>query len=92
MLIFPDLNAGNIGYKLVQRFAGYPGRGPHSSGTEQAHSRSVARMLRRGHCESDRRGSPAGTKIGSYGCRITSTDAKPAAGNSCAFSPSATSP
>ncbi|AKA50016.1 phosphotransacetylase [Mycoplasmopsis gallinacea] len=35
VLIFPDLNAGNIGYKLVQRFADYGAIGPIVVGTKK---------------------------------------------------------
>ena len=32
VLVFPDLNSGNIGYKLIQRIGGWQVIGPHSKG------------------------------------------------------------
>ncbi len=50
--IFPDINAGNIGYKIAQRLGGYDAYRPDPSGPERADQRPVAR-LQRGRSLSD---------------------------------------
>ncbi|HYD02786.1 MAG TPA: phosphate acetyltransferase [Alphaproteobacteria bacterium] len=49
-LIFPDLNAGNIGYKLVERFAGFRAVGPIMQGLNKpindlSHGSSVEEVV-----------------------------------------------
>ncbi len=44
VLIFPNLEAGNIAYKLLMRIGGVRGHRPHSDGTIQAGTHSAARL------------------------------------------------
>ena len=55
VLIFPNLDCGNIGYKLVQRLAKAEAYGPDAPGYRKTGQRPIPRLLCRGY---RRRGSP----------------------------------
>ena len=61
MLIFPDLNSGNIAYKLTQYMAGAKAIGPLPAGIRQTDQRLVARRLGRRHRGDD--GNLPGTGV-----------------------------
>ena len=44
--IFPDINAGNIGYKIAARLGGYEAIGPVTAGSERSDQRPFPRMQR----------------------------------------------
>ena len=42
--IFPEIQSGNIGYKIAQRLGGFDAYGPHPAGPERPHQRPLPRL------------------------------------------------